>query len=104
MTQIKKEKALTFNLENNFFTIISGSYHSLRKRVNILSVEKNKFSAKDIELKHTPNVFPLEYCQLHIEKNYFYFTAYTFKAKKKLEFQSVNFDKAFIEKLQKECN
>jgi hypothetical protein len=104
LTQIKKEKILTFNLDSNFFTIISGSYHTLRKRLSIPNIEKDKFSAKDIELKHTPNVYPLEYCQLHIENNYFYFTAYTFKAKKKVEFQSVNFDRAFIENLQKKCN
>jgi hypothetical protein len=104
LTQIKKEKTLTFSLENNFFTIISGSYHTLRKRLSIPNIEKDKFSIKEMELKHTPNVYPLEYCQLHIENNYFYFTAYTFKAKKKVEFQSVNFDRAFIENLRNKCN
>jgi hypothetical protein len=44
LTQIKKEKTLTFSLENNFFTIISGTYHTLRKRLSIPNIEKDKFS------------------------------------------------------------
>ena len=85
LTQIKKDGRLTFNLENNFFTIVRGAHDTLRKKVSIASIEQNKFSTKVMTIKPSQNIFPLEYCQLHIESNYFYFTAYTFKSRKKVE-------------------
>jgi len=103
LTQITKDGKLTFNLESNFFTIVRGAYHTLKRKLSITSIEKNKFSNSVMSLKTSQNIFPLEYCQLHIESNYFYFTAYTFKSKKKVEYQSINFDRTFIENLQKNC-
>jgi len=103
LTQITKDGKLTFNLESNFFTIVRGAYHTLKRKLSITSIEKNKFSNSVMSLKKSQNIFPLEYCQLHIESNYFYFTAHTFKSKKKVEYQSINFDRTFIENLQKNC-
>jgi hypothetical protein len=103
LTQITKDGKLTFNLESNFFTIVRGAYHTLKRKLSITSIEKNKFSNSVMSLKTSQNIFPLEYCQLHIESNYFYFTAHTFKSQKKVEYQSINFDRTFIENLQKNC-
>jgi hypothetical protein len=103
LTQISKDGKLTFNLESNFFTIVRGAYHTLKRKLSITSIEKNKFSNSVMSLKTSQNIFPLEYCQLHIESNYFYFTAHTFKSQKKVEYQSINFDRTFIENLQKNC-
>jgi len=103
LTQIAKDGKLTFNLESNFFTIVRGAYHTLKRKLSITSIEKNKFSNSVMSLKTSQNIFPLEYCQLHIESNYFYFTAHTFKSQKKVEYQSINFDRTFIENLQKNC-
>lgn len=100
LTEISKDNPLTFNLKQGYFTVIQGSYETVRKKISIANVEAEKYSKTDAKFNPSAYVFPLDYCQVHIDRNYFYFTAYTFKNRKKLEFQSINFDKIFLEKIR----
>jgi hypothetical protein len=70
LTQITKDGKLTFNLESNFFTIVRGAYHTLKRKLSITSIEKNKFSNSVMSLKTSQNNFWLKFNRFIISKSF----------------------------------
>jgi hypothetical protein len=102
LTSIKKDSQLVFKMEDGFLKCTEGGFESIRRRVSIPEVEKNKYYIKLNTFQKTPCTFDLIDCKLNIDNGFFFFSGMTIKNKKKLEYQSVNFDRIVLEKLIKE--
>ncbi len=102
LTTIKKDSQLVFKMDDGFLKCTEGGYESIRRRVSIPDVEKNKYHIKLNTFQKSPCTFNLVDCRLNIDNGFFYFTGITIKNRKKIEYQSVNFDRNVVEKLLKE--
>ena len=102
LTSIKKDSQLVFKMEDGFLKCTEGGFESIRRRVSIPDVEKNKYHIKLNTFQNSPCTFNLVDCRLNIDNGFFYFTGITIKNRKKIEYQSVNFDRLVVEKLLKE--
>jgi hypothetical protein len=102
LTSIKKDSQLVFKMDDGFLKCTEGGFESIRRRVSIPEVEKNKYYIKLNTFQKAPCTFDLIDCKLNIDNGFFFFSGMTIKNKKKLEYQSVNFDRIVLEKLIKE--
>ena len=102
LTTIKKDSQLVFKMEDGFLKCTEGVFETIRRRVSISDVEKNKYYIKLNTFQKAPCTFDLIDCRLNIDNGFFYFTGITIKNRKKIEYQSVNFDRNVVEKLLKE--
>lgn len=104
LTDIKKDKLLSFSCDLNEIKLVYGEFHSIRRTLKIADVEANKFTTvfnsnfEHIIIKKFQSV------KLNIDRDYFYFTGLYVKGSKTIEFQSLNFDTRFIDSLQKAYN
>jgi len=102
LTEISKEETLTFNLSPEEIKLLQGSYHNLKKVINISEVEQNKFTSVFTRKFDSTGFKIFKDVKLHIDRDYFYFTGFydTQKGTNPIEFQSLNFDVRFIENLE----
>ncbi len=104
ITEISKKEALSFSLDTSDVKLLYGTYHYLRKMITVSDIESNKFTDKlRIDFDHA-RMKQFQKVNLHIDKDYFYFTGYYETSKSKIEFQSLNFDARFIDTLEKKYN
>lgn len=102
LTTIKKDSQLVFKMDDGFLKCTEGGFESIRKRVSIPEIEQNKYFIKLNTFQKAPCTFDLIDCKLNIDNGFFFFSGVTIKNKKKLEYQSINFDRIVLEKLIKE--
>ena len=102
LTEISKEETLTFNLSPEEIKLLQGSYHNLKKVINISEVEQNKFTSVFTRKFDSTGFKIFKDVKLHIDRDYFYFTGFydTQKGTNPIEFQSLNFDTRFIDSLE----
>jgi hypothetical protein len=104
ITEISKKEALSFSLDTSDVKLLYGTYHYLRKMITVSDIESNKFTDKlRIDFDHA-RMKQFQKVNLHIDKDYFYFTGYYENSKSKIEFQSLNFDARFIDTLEMKYN
>lgn len=104
LTEIKKDKLLSFSCDLNEIKLVYGEFHSVRRTLKVSDVEANKFTTIfNGNFEHTL-IKKFESVKLFIDKDYFYFTGLYIKGSKTIEFQSLNFDTRFIDSLQKAYN
>lgn len=101
ITTIKKDSPLSFKFEDGYFKCTQGAYHNVHRSIKVSEIEENKFTFNTTNYVKSPNAFDLKECRLYIDHGFFYFTGFIVKNKRKIEFQSVNFDRFFVEKLLK---
>lgn len=104
LTEIKKDKLLSFSCELDEIKLVYGEFHSVRRTLKVSDVEANKFTTVfNANFEHTL-IKKFESVKLFIDKDYFYFTGLYIKGSKTIEFQSLNFDTRFIDSLRKAYN
>jgi hypothetical protein len=102
LTEIPKDDILKFSMDTEKIKLLFGEIHTIRRVINIASIEKDKFS--DVFKINFNSLVAQRFISvsLNIDRDYFYFTAFyeSKKDKRIIEFQSLNFDVRFIDILQ----
>jgi hypothetical protein len=104
LTEISKDKALTFKLDTDELKLLHGNFENIRRIINIQDIEQQKFTDVFKRDFKTCSFKQFQSAKLHIDKDYFYFTGYydNQKGTNPIVFQSLNFDARFIETLEKQ--
>ena len=105
LTEIKKDKLLSFSCDTDDIKLVYGEFHSVKKILKVPDVEANKFTTVfKAKFEHVMTK-RFESVKLNIDRDYFYFTGlYIAKGRKLIEFQSLNFDTRFIDAVQNAYN
>jgi hypothetical protein len=101
LTEISKDQTLAFKLDTEELKLLQGKYENIKRVISISDVERNKFTDVFKRDFDTSTFKKFKHCKLHIDNDYFYFTGYYETPKNQIEFQSLNFDTGFIERLEK---
>jgi hypothetical protein len=104
LTEISKDQTLAFKLDTEELKLLQGKYENIKRVISISDVERNKFTDVFKRDFDTSTFKKFKHCKLHIDNDYFYFTGYYETPKNQIEFQSLNFDTGFIERLEKKYN
>jgi hypothetical protein len=104
LTEISKDQTLAFKLNTEELKLLQGKYENIKRVISISDVERNKFTDVFKRDFDTSTFKKFKHCKLHIDNDYFYFTGYYETPKNQIEFQSLNFDTGFIERLEKKYN
>jgi hypothetical protein len=101
LTEISKNDLLTFSCDTDSIKLIYGEYSSVKRIIKVSDVEQKRFTDvynSDFNHRATKR---FESVKLNIDQDYFYFTGlYVGVGKQLIEFQSLNFDKRFIDSLE----
>ena len=105
LTEIHKDKLLSFPCDTENIKLVYGEFHSVKKILRVPDVEANKFTTVfNAKFEHVMTK-RFESVKLNIDRDYFYFTGlYIAKGRKLIEFQSLNFDTRFIDTVQNTYN
>jgi hypothetical protein len=104
LTEIQKDKLLSFPCDTESIKLVYGEFHSVKKILRVPDVEANKFTTVfNAKFEHVITK-KFESVKLHIDRDYFYFTGTHIRNSKPIEFQSLNFDTRFIDSLEKAYN
>lgn len=105
LTEIQKDKLLSFPCDTENIKLVYGEFHSVRRTIKVSDVETNKFTTVfNANFEHSL-MKRFEYVKLNIDRDYFYFSGlYIAKGRKPIEFQSLNFDTRFIDTVQNTYN
>lgn len=104
LTEIKKDKLLSFSCDTDDIKLVYGEFHSVKKILRVPDVEANKFTTVfNAKFEHVMTK-RFESVKLNIDRDYFYFTGTYLRFSKPIEFQSLNFDTRFIDSLEKAYN
>jgi hypothetical protein len=104
LTEISKDQTLAFKLDIEELKLLQGKYENIKRVISISDVERNKFTDVFKRDFDTSTFKKFKHCKLHIDNDYFYFSGYYETPKNQIEFQSLNFDTGFIERLEKKYN
>jgi hypothetical protein len=104
LIEISKDQTLAFKLDTEELKLLQGKYENIKRVISISDVERNKFTDVFKRDFDTSTFKKFKHCKLHIDNDYFYFTGYYETPKNQIEFQSLNFDTGFIERLEKKYN
>jgi hypothetical protein len=101
LTEISKNDLLTFSCDTDSIKLIFGEYSSVKRIIKVSDVEQKRFTDKfNSDFNHRATK-KFESVKLNIDQDYFYFTGlYVGVGKQLIEFQSLNFDKRFIDSLE----
>ena len=105
LTEIHKDKLLSFPCDTESIKLVYGEFHSVKKILKVPDVEAHKFTTVfKAKFEHVMTK-RFESVKLNIDRDYFYFTGlYIAKGRKLIEFQSLNFDTRFIDAVQNAYN